>query len=78
MTLYTSNDCSNCQIVKAILEKRNVLDKVEIKNIENKEYKKELMKRGYMAVPLLVSGDKEILGLNKEEIEEAIKEEFDV
>ena len=75
MTLYTSSTCKNCDSVKELLKQHDLLDKCEIKNIdENKKYKIELMKYGYMAVPLLIIGNQEILGYDKYKIESAIKE----
>ena len=76
MTLYTLPTCINCESVKELLKQHNLLDKCEIKNAKEPIHKKELMKRGYMSVPLLIIGDKEILGYDKDKIELAIKEEL--
>lgn len=76
MTLYTSSTCHNCDDVKELLRQHKLLDKCEIKNIEEPLYRKELMRYGYMSVPLLIIGNQEILGYDKDKIESAIKEEF--
>lgn len=76
MTLYTSPTCINCESVKELLKEHNLLDKCEIKNVKEPLYKKELMRYGYMSVPLLIIGNQEILGYDKDKIESAIKEEF--
>jgi glutaredoxin len=67
-----------CVLVKELINELGVLDKCEIKNCENPMFKMELMKMGYMGVPLLVIGNQEILGFDREKIELAIKGEFDV
>lgn len=76
MTLYTSPTCVNCDSVKELLKQHDLLDKCEIKNIEEPLYRKELMRYGYMSVPLLIIGKQEVLGYDKDKIESAIKEEF--
>lgn len=74
MILYTSPTCINCESVKELLKQHDLLDKCEIKNVKNPIYKKELIKHGYMSIPLLIIGEQKILGYNKDEIELAIKE----
>jgi glutaredoxin len=37
------------------------------------EARKELMAKGYMGVPVLIIGDEEIVGFDKEKIDKAIE-----
>lgn len=78
MILYTSPTCHNCDSVKNLLKEKNVFEECEIRDVSNIENKRELMKLGYMGVPLLLIGGKEISGFKKDEVELAIKEEFNV
>lgn len=68
--VYTSNTCTYCTIVKQYLTEQGV--EIEERNISDKTFKKELMKKGYMSVPVIVIGDTDILGFKKEEIDSAL------
>ena len=66
--VYTSSTCTYCAALKQFLHERNVA--FEIRNVsENKDYKKELMKMGYMSVPVTVIDNTVVVGFDKEKLE---------
>lgn len=68
--VYTSNTCTYCKIVKQYLTEQGV--EIEERNISDVTFKKELMKKGYMSVPVTVIGEKDIVGFKKDEIDAAL------
>lgn len=53
LTIYTSNNCPNCHKLKDYLTSQNI--NYTEKNISNKDYRRELMEMGHMAVPVTKS-----------------------
>lgn len=73
VTVYTSNTCPYCTLAKNYLTEKGV-DYTE-KNVQtDKEARKELMGMGHMGVPVLVINDQEIVGFDKEKIDELLGE----
>lgn len=70
--VYTSNTCKYCAIVKQYLTEQGI--EIEERNISNIKFKKELMKKGYMSVPVIVINKTEIVGFKKDEIDAALGE----
>ncbi|WFA08506.1 glutaredoxin family protein [Tissierella sp. Yu-01] len=73
VTVYTSNTCPYCTLAKNYLTEKGV-DYTE-KNVQtDKEARKELMSMGHMGVPVLVVDGQEIVGFDKEKIDELLGE----
>lgn len=53
--IYTGENCNHCKIVKNFMNTNNI--KYEEKNIENEEYKEEIVSKGFMSIPVLVIND---------------------
>lgn len=70
--VYTGDTCPNCKIVKEYLTEQGV--EFEERNISLKQVKVELMKKGFMSVPVTIINDVTILGFNKEEIDLALEQ----
>lgn len=69
--IYSSRNCSNCTLAKKHLEERGV--EFEVRDVKNKDYRNELLAMGYMGVPLIIIGGKEIFGFNPQEIDKALE-----
>ena len=65
--IYTSNNCQYCHEVKDFFNESN-LSFTEHNVSVNKEARKEIMKRGYRSVPLIIIDGHEVLGFDKEKI----------
>ena len=65
--IYTSNTCGYCHMAKDFFEE-NYIEYTELNVSENVEARKELMKKGYMSVPVIIIGEEEILGFDKDRI----------
>ncbi|MBU5427970.1 thioredoxin family protein [Tissierella pigra] len=71
VTVYTSNTCPYCVSAKDYLKEKGI-DYVE-KNVQtDKDARKELMSMGHMGVPVLVIDGEEIVGFDKEKIDELL------
>lgn len=69
--LYTGNTCPYCTITKNYLEENGL--KYTEKNVHNSiEAKKELIEMGHKGVPVLVCDGEEIVGFNKEKMDELL------
>ena len=72
VTVYSSNSCNYCNLAKDYLQEVGVA--YEEKNITaDKSARKELIRMGYMSVPLIVVEDADgqvhhVQGFNKEEL----------
>lgn len=67
--IYSSSICSDCQMAEEFF-KENDID-IEIKQIENPEYRKELKeKQGRVLVPTIILGNEKFIGFeqNQEKI----------
>ena len=71
VTIYTSSTCPHCHTAKDYLTEKGV--DFEEKNVGNDaEARKELIQKGYMGVPVIIVGDEEIQGFDKEKLEELL------
>ena len=71
ITVYSSNMCGACEMVKAFLALRKVTF-IERNVSTDLEGRKELMKMGYATTPVTVIGDIHISGFDAEQIDEAL------
>lgn len=65
--IYTSDTCGYCHSAKDYFNQNNVKF-IEHNISSDVSARKELMKKGYRSVPVIVIGDEEILGFDKEKI----------
>lgn len=75
ITIYTSDTCPNCIKVEKYLNDNEVpYMKKQVNGNSEKAavYTKELLSRGYLGVPLTVYLDKEVVGFDKEGLDEII------
>ncbi|MBU5668720.1 glutaredoxin family protein [Peptoniphilus sp. MSJ-1] len=72
VTVYTSNTCPYCTMAKDYLKEREV--EFDEKNVQtDKEARNELMAMGYTGVPVIVVGDEQIVGFDKNRLDELLK-----
>lgn len=70
--IYSSDSCIYCKEAKAYFKNKGI--EFDEKNItKDMDARKELMKMGYMSVPIIKIDDKIIKGFNKEMINKIIK-----
>lgn len=73
VVVYTSNTCPYCVTAKDYLKEKGV--EYTEKNIQaDKEARKELMGMGHMGVPVLVIDGEEIVGFDKDKIDDLLSE----
>lgn len=65
--IYTSSTCKYCHMAKDFFKENNI-DFVEHNVSENPEARKELMKKGYMSVPVIIVDGEEILGFDQDKL----------
>lgn len=71
VVVYTSNTCPHCFTAKDYLNAKGVA--FEEKNVsESAEYRKELMTKGYMGVPVIVVDEEAIVGFDKQRLDELL------
>ncbi|SHH29881.1 glutaredoxin family protein [Tepidibacter thalassicus] len=70
--IYTSNTCGYCHMAKDYLNEKNV-KYIEHNISEDVNARKKLMKMGYMSVPVIVIQGEEILGFDKNRIDELLQ-----
>ena len=69
--VYTSNTCPYCTLAKDYLNEKGV--EYTERNVQtDAEARKELMEMGHMGVPVLIIGDEEVVGFDKDKIDELI------
>ena len=69
--VYTSSTCPYCTTAKSYLEDKGIA--FTEKNVQtSKEARKELMDMGHMGVPVIVIDGEEIVGFDKDKIEEVL------
>jgi glutaredoxin-like YruB-family protein len=66
--IYTSNSCGYCSMAKDYFKENNI-EYSEYNVSENPQYRKDLMKKGYMSVPVIIIGGEEVIGFDKGRIE---------
>lgn len=69
--IYTSSSCVYCHEAKEFFQENNI-DFTEYNISDDIEARKTLMKKGYRSVPLIVIDGEEILGFDKDEIEQKL------
>ena len=67
ITIYTSSQCHYCHEAKNFFDKNNI-DYIEYNISNDKEARRELMRKGYMSVPLIIIGEQVVVGYDKEEL----------
>lgn len=73
VVIYTSTTCPHCVTAKQYFDSIGV--SYQEKNVgTDMEARKELMSKGYMGVPVIVVGEAEIVGFDKERIDQALAE----
>lgn len=65
--IYTSDTCGYCHSAKDYFKQNNI-QFVEHNISADASARKELIKKGYRSVPVIVIGNEEILGFDKEKI----------
>lgn len=71
--IYTSTTCPHCVTAKQYFTSKGI--EYTEKNVgTDMEARKELMAKGYMGVPVIVVGDVEMVGFDKEKIEGLLAE----
>ena len=65
--IYTSDTCGYCHTAIDYFNENNV-QFIEHNISSNPEARKELMKKGYRSVPLIIIDNEEILGFDKEKV----------
>lgn len=72
IVVYTSNTWGYCHMVMDYLKEKDV--SFEEKNVStDASARKELMKAGFMGVPVIYVGDEVIQGFDKEKLDEMLK-----
>ena len=73
VVVYTSNTCPYCTLAKNHLDEQGVT--YTERNVQtDKEARQELMNMGHMGVPVVVIDGEEIVGFDKDKIDEALAE----
>ncbi|KHS55534.1 MULTISPECIES: glutaredoxin family protein [Terrisporobacter] len=67
--IYTSDTCIQCKKAKEYLQNNNV-EFIEYNISSNQEYKRELIKKGYLSVPVIVVDGQDILGFDLNRIKQ--------
>lgn len=67
--IYTSDTCVQCKKAKEYLQNNN-LEFIEYNISSNQEYKRELIKKGYLSVPVIVVDGQDILGFDLNRIKQ--------
>lgn len=67
--IYTSDTCIQCKKAKEYLQNNNI-EFIEYNISSNQEYKRELIKKGYLSVPVIVVDGQDILGFDLNRIKQ--------
>lgn len=71
VTIYTANACIYCLKAKNYLEKKNI--KYEEKNVQlDSNAREELLSMGYRTVPVILLGEEEVVGFDKQKIDKIL------
>lgn len=69
--VYTSNTCPHCVSAKKYLDEKGI-NYVE-KNVQTDvNARKELMSKGYMGVPVIIVNGEEIVGFDRQRLEDLL------
>ena len=72
VVVYSSDSCMYCTDAKEYLKSLNV--EYTEKNVsKDMVARKELMKKGFMSVPVIMVGDETLKGFDKEKLDELLK-----
>lgn len=73
--LYTTPLCAFCPLVKRFLEEKGIKDYEEIDVSEDQKAFEEMKeKTGQISVPVLLVGEKAVVGFDRNKLEELLKE----
>ena len=61
--IYTSDTCVQCKMAKEYFQKNN-LEIIEYNISTNQEYKRELIKKGYLSLPEIVIHGQDLLAFD--------------
>ncbi|SFJ74569.1 glutaredoxin family protein [Terrisporobacter hibernicus] len=67
--IYTSDTCIQCKKAKEYLQNNNI-EFVEYNISSNEEFRRELIKKGYLSVPIIVVDNQDILGFDVNRIKQ--------
>ena len=67
--IYTSDTCIQCKKAKEYLKENNI-DFIEYNISSSQEHKRELIKKGYLSVPVIVVDGQDILGFDLNRIKQ--------
>ena len=70
--IYTSNSCGYCSMAKDYFKESNI-EYIEYNVSDNPQYRKDLMKKGYMSVPVIIIEGEEVIGFDKNRIEKLLE-----
>lgn len=72
VVVYTSNTCPYCTLAKNYLSEKGI--EYTEKNVQtDKDARKELMSMGHMGVPVLLVDGQEVVGFDKEKLDELLE-----
>lgn len=74
--IYIAHTCSRCNDVKAYFENKDI-EFVEKDVQKSQEAKNELLSMGYRNVPIILIGDDEVVGFNKNKLDKLLEVEGD-
>ena len=69
--IYTSDTCIQCKKAKEYFQNNNI-EFIEYNISSSQEYKRELIKKGYLSVPVIVVEGQDILGFDLPRIKQLI------
>ncbi len=69
--VYTSDTCIQCKKVKKYFKENNI-NFEELNISSNQNYKKELIKKGYLSVPVVVIDNQDVLGFDLSRINQLL------
>jgi len=72
ITIYTSDTCGYCHMAKEYFDEKGI--SYDEKNVSrDADSRKELMKMGYMSVPVIIVNGETVVGFDKQKIEGLLK-----
>lgn len=71
--IYTSDTCMQCKKTKEYFQDNNI-EFIEYNISSNQEYKHQLIKKGYLSVPVIMIDNQDILGFDLKRIKQLVKE----